>query len=180
MLGMFIAIRIWQFPGLLSGQSYIYGIKTQICLYVHMVLFVCMYKDTFASICFSISLYPHILKIMGSHWYLKFYSDITGFILVFSFCIFIPSFSNNEEPDSSYLWLMYSFPLYVTHLCSPHLAHMATHLTQAETPCAWLSSLVDTCLPWLGSSTLYWVAWMPFLPCLGSDSLHQVSLLENT
>lgn len=170
MLGMFIAIRIWQFPRLLSGQSYIYGIKMQIC----------MYKGTFASIWFSISLYPHILKIMSLHWYLQFPSNTIGFISVFSFSVFIPSFSNNEEPNSSHLWLTCSFSSYVTHLCSPHLAHMAPRLIQAETPCAWLSSLMDTFWPCLGSSTLYWVAWMPSSPYLGSDSLHQVTLLENT
>lgn len=127
MLGMFIAIRIWQFPRLLSGQSYIYGIKMQIC----------MYKGTFASIWFSISLYPHILKIMSLHWYLQFPSNTIGFIPVFSFSVFIPSFSNNEEPNSSHLWLMCSFSSYVTHLCSPHLASFRLRHPVLGCPHSW-------------------------------------------
>lgn len=71
------------------------------------------------SVCLSIltftSVFPYLslLKIMSSPLYLRFQSNTTKFILIFSLCIFVTPFSSSEKPGSH---ITRSVALYVTNL----------------------------------------------------------------
>ena len=149
-------------------------------IWFYLFAYACKYKDTLASICFSICLYPYVLKMMSSYWSLQFHSNTMGFILVF-------------------------FPR--MHLLSLVMRNLAFHILNSPThslnPLVWnlslqlplamwtLTSLRDTrCLagptPWIlvysaQVSTLCagWChARMPSAPCLGSHSLYWVALVR--
>lgn len=78
----------------------------------------CVYIHTRVSI--FVSLFDkYLTKIPSPHQYLQFQSNNTGVILVFSFFIFVTSFSDHRLPGSPYIiWFIYLFNQ--SHVCNQY------------------------------------------------------------
>lgn len=97
-------------PGRLLGGG---GILLQgthpLLTYMHFHLYLFLYQ------------FFYILKTISSHQYCQFYSNTSGFILVFSLFIFITTFSHSEKLGfyySQYIYLFDWSPWHVTHVQS--------------------------------------------------------------
>lgn len=108
-------------------------------------IYVCTVNHIYTHIyIYSVTICKNILKTTGSYWWLQFQFNTTGFILAFSYSLFVTFFSNHKKCGFNYLQYVLLicailvYPKSSLRIANPY-CHEEKIITNRKTACAYNS-----------------------------------------